>query len=454
MKRVLAIHTRDIRLFDNALYAGDDIVVSPLFIFTDAQVENNDYFGAKAFTFLIESLVELDASIRDKGGCGLAIVRGVFEDELRRVLVTNDIDEVRIARDYTPFARERERIVTDVCDAAGVASVCVDNHLLVYPGEVCTEDGGTYAVFTPFYKKAVATVAIPKVEYPKVVPVAESLLEGTDVLTTVIDTYRKMCVDPETLATQPGRKAALAILNDLPKRYSDRRDMLDDDDGTTRLSAHHKFGTISLRESYWAMKRVVGNEAMVRQLYWHDFFVHIANNRPDVLGHAFNEKYDTLAWKNPPTYVAAWKEGCTGVPVVDAGIRQLTTTGYMHNRARMIVGSFLVKDLLCDWQIGEQFFAQHLIDYDPAVNNGSWQWVAGTGADAAPYFRIFNPWLQSKKFDPDATYIKTYLPELRDVPAGALHDWEKKHAEYDVAYPAPIVVHKEQRDKILALFGQ
>lgn len=453
MKRVLAIHTRDLRIHDNALYEGRDSEVTPVFVFTPEQTTRNAFFGDKPFTFMCECLSELHASLTEKGGSGLQCFIGEMDTTVSRILTAHTFDEVRIAEDYTPYAKARQTALARVCATHGVLLSVVRNHTLVYPGEVCTNTGGVYGVFTPFYKKAQAQVAIPRVVHRRAFPLSRTRLEGTVSLRDARVHFADALVDTAHFAIQPGRAAALALLKTLPTRYEKTRDMLDADDGTSRLSAHHKFGTISPRETYAAAKRLgASGEPLIRQLYWRDFFTHVADAHPRVFGSAYNEKYAHIRWENNKAYIRAWKEGRTGVPVVDAGMRQLVATGYMHNRARMIAASFLVKDLLCDWQIGERFFAQHLLDYDPCVNNGSWQWVAGTGADAAPYFRIFNPWLQGKKFDPAARYIKRFVPELAEVSSRDIHAWERTHSAHDTGYPAPIVEHAAQRTRALALF--
>ncbi len=207
---------------------------------------------------------------------------------------------------------------------------------------------------------------------------------------------------------------------------------------------HNKFGTVSIREVFHLVKKELSqNHPLIRQLYWRDFFTTIAWCYPHMFGHAFQRKFDQLPWNTSNADFKRWCAGMTGFPLVDAGMRQLNQTGFMHNRARLIVGSFLVKDLHIDWQWGEKYFAQHLIDYDPAVNNGNWQWIASTGCDHQPYFRIFNPWLQQKKFDPDCVYIKRWVPELRNKDPKIIHTWyNQKHPAN--GYPVPMLDHAKE----------
>lgn len=223
--------------------------------------------------------------------------------------------------------------------------------------------------------------------------------------------------------------------------------------GTTKLSAHLKFGTVSIREVYYAIKNRFGaDHPLIRQLYWRDFYTQIGYHFPRVFKRSFRSKYDKLDWNYNETAFHRWCEGLTGFPIVDAGMRELNRTGYMHNRVRMIVASFLIKDLHIDWRWGERYFAQKLVDYDPAVNNGNWQWAASTGCDPVPYFRIFNPWLQQRKFDPNCEYIKENVPELRSFPPSIIHNLEKVQPDDLKNYPPPMVDHTTVKELTKAMF--
>ena len=209
--------------------------------------------------------------------------------------------------------------------------------------------------------------------------------------------------------------------------------------GTSGLSAHHKFGTLSVREVFQRVKENLGlSHSLIRELFWRDFFTHIGFYFPRVFSGCFYQEYDAIQWENNQKKFKAWCQAETGFPLVDAGMRELLSTGFMHNRVRMVVASFLTKDLHIDWRWGEKYFAQHLVDYDPAVNNGNWQWAASTGCDAQPYFRIFNPWRQQERFDSDCKYIKKWLPELKNIPAKKIHR-RTEVSESLCGYPAPIV---------------
>jgi deoxyribodipyrimidine photo-lyase len=223
--------------------------------------------------------------------------------------------------------------------------------------------------------------------------------------------------------------------------------------GTSHLSAHHKFGTLSIRETHAAIVDAFGSHhTLINELYWRDFFTHIGYHFPRVYGSAFNTKYNAVKWDRNKSYYEAWCKGMTGFPIVDAGMRELNATGYMHNRVRMITASFLTKDLHLDWRHGERYFARQLVDYDPAVNNGNWQWSASTGCDAQPYFRIFNPWLQQKRFDPDCVYIKHWVPELSHLQPAVIHKLATSPSIRVVNYPKPIVDHSTESQKSKELF--
>ncbi|WP_256360406.1 cryptochrome/photolyase family protein [Methylomonas koyamae] len=304
-----------------------------------------------------------------------------------------------------------------------------------------TDKGSPYQVFTAFYKKAV--------QNPVAVPDA---VAGDRWFNAAVDADRPELLQnlilPRQNALAGGRQAALQHLAALAacRDYSQTRDF-PELDATSHLSPYLKFGCCSVREAYQAIQVQLGpDHALLRQLYWRDFFSHIAYHFPHVFGHAFDRRLDGLRWRNAQDDFWAWANGQTGFPIVDAAMRELNQTGWMHNRLRMVVASFLVKDLHVSWRWGERYFAQHLLDYDPCVNNGNWQWAASTGCDAQPYFRIFNPWLQQKKFDPDCRYIKTWLPELRRYSAAAIHKWEKSPLAGD--YPPPRVNHAEQSRSI------
>jgi len=222
---------------------------------------------------------------------------------------------------------------------------------------------------------------------------------------------------------------------------------------TTNLSAYINLGLLSIREVYYKIVEKLGKQNnLIDELYWRDFYYNILYFFPHVVGKSFNEKYDKIKWNNNKTKFKKWCDGKTGFPVVDACMRQMNETGYMHNRGRMIVASFLTKDLLIDWRWGEKYFATQLLDYNISANNGGWQWASGSGTDAQPYFRIFNPWTQSKNFDKDCEYIKNWVPELKNVENKDIHNWFKTYDKYEIDYPEPMVNHDDERKNTLKIY--
>jgi deoxyribodipyrimidine photo-lyase len=255
------------------------------------------------------------------------------------------------------------------------------------------------------------------------------------------------------LIVHGGRTNALKTLKTAlktQKHYSQTHNDLSKN--TTLLSAYIKFGCVSIREVYYAFK---GNHDLIRQLYWRDFYSQIMYHFPRVLNQALKPNYNKIKWPKNEKWFKAWTQGLTGFPVVDAGMRQLITTGWLHNRSRLIVASFLVKTLLINWKKGEKFFAQQLVDYDPANNNGNWEWIMGGGADSQPFFRIFNPWEQGKHFDPECVYIKEWIPELRDLDPKVIHQWDTEWENYkSIDYVKPICDYKKQKELVLKLYNQ
>lgn len=430
---------RDLRLEDNtalcaAARAAAEIV--PVFIFDPRQAGPHDYRSENALRFMLASLAELAEEISARGG-RLTYWRGEAEQEMPRILVATRAEAVFFNRDYTPFSRMRDAGIVKACTAAGVRVHAYDDALLHAPEEVVTTTGKPYTVYTAYVRAA----AQRPPRAPQVLGAARFVKDAVVGSIAGMPEEWRPTPNPQ-LRVKGGRREARAILASLPAftEYARTRDY--PALPTTALSAHIKFGTVSLREVYAAVSRALGPEhVLINELYWHDFFTQIAWHYPHVFGHAFHRVYDALAWSRDRAAFAAWCEGRTGFPIVDAGMRELNTTGFMHNRVRMIVASFLVKDLWIDWRWGERYFAQRLVDYDPAVNNGNWQWAASTGCDAQPFFRIFNPWLQQKKFDPAAQYITRWVPELAGLSAREIHDPQAVAARTRRGYPPPMCEH-------------
>jgi deoxyribodipyrimidine photo-lyase len=313
---------------------------------------------------------------------------------------------------------------------------------------VLTNEGKTYSVFSQFFKKA----SQKEISLPEMTEGGKFYSGNLSVAQVSLSDFS---IDRNlSLFTKGGRIQALSVLQKIRefRNYENERDF-PSVTGTTGLSAHNKLGTISIREFYHYVENELGRDhTLINELHWRDFFTHIAVAYPYVFKGAFKKKFDSLSWSNDEKLFDAWCRGQTGFPIVDAGMRELITTGYMHNRVRMIVSSFLVKDLHIDWKWGERYFASQLVDYDPCVNNGNWQWAASTGADSQPYFRIFNPWLQQKKFDPDCLYIKKWILELEGLSPKVIHSMDKGQQLLGVDYPQPIVDHSKERNVALEAF--
>lgn len=454
-RRALFIFRRDLRMSDNtalnAACAEADEVVCGFILDARQLPPQSVYAGSHLLQFMAESLVDVDGALRAHAA-RLHVWQGIADVLVARIAAEAACDAVYYNSDYTPFAQARDAEIARACTAVGIPVHTHHDALLVTPGKVLTQKVEPYSVFTPFYRAArTADVPRPRTIQGNCIALPHGVDDGMAALAPF--------AQEKKLAAVGGRTAGLARLQTLDQKgnYAHTRDMLADD-GTTLLSPYLKHGCVSVREAYWAMRDALphAHEPLTRQLYWRDFFTHLVHFHPGVFGNAFKPLYDRVQWDEPRAQFERWKNGETGFPIVDAGMRQLRETGWMHNRARMITASFLVKDLHIDWREGERYFATKLIDYDPAVNNGSWQWVAGTGADAAPYFRIFNPWLQQKKCDPDARYIKRWIPELAAVPTETIHAWEEHAGNlfHAGAYSAPMLHHREAAEEAKRRFGK
>jgi deoxyribodipyrimidine photo-lyase len=449
-KRALHIFRRDLRLEDNtALRAASSSAEeqSLAFIFDPRQVDANPYRSNNALLFMLNSLNELKRCIEKKGG-RLFFFYDSPGDVLRNLL--KDHDALFLNNDYTPFSLKRDKTLKKLCDEMGSAFHSFDDALLNPPHKVLKSDGTPYTVFTPFYKSA------SKLEVLEAKPVPRFNFSKLSYSFEDQAFLEKLKPEPNSsLYVKGGRKEALKLINNLEKfkNYNDDRNF-PALEATTKLSAHNKFGTISVRELYHKLSDNLGqNHGLIRQLYWRDFFTQIAFHFPHVFKGAFKEQYNNIKWQRSRKDFEQWCAGETGFPIVDAGMRQLNRSGYMHNRVRMIVASFLVKDLHLNWQWGERYFATKLVDYDPAVNNGSWQWAASTGCDAQPYFRIFNPWLQQKKFDPEAVYIKKWIPELEALSADKIHNWLEQDSG-NIKYPSPMLDHHTAKEYAQEMFAR
>jgi deoxyribodipyrimidine photo-lyase len=409
--------------------------------------------------FLLDCLGELAAKLA-KRGVPMLVRRGRPETLIPRVLRETGARLLSYNEDSTPFGRRRDDAVERAVERTGVAVISRFDRGVFAPSEIHSGSGEPYKVYTPFRNRwweRWSDEPRPPARLARVRPAIPGFA------CEPIPTARDLRL-PRLRASLPngGERAALRRLDRFLKgaaaRYQEDRDR-PDRDGTSRLSPYLRFGAISPRQCFdkaeRALRREPSCEPGIRkwldELIWREFYAATLAHHPRVLRENHRQEYASLRWNEDPEGLQAWCQGRTGFPIVDAGMRQLLATGWMHNRVRMIVASFLTKDLLIDWRAGERFFMQHLVDGDPASNNGGWQWAASTGTDPQPYFRIFNPVRQGLRCDPEGRYVRRWIPELAGVPAPAVHEpWTLR--EPPAGYPAPIVDHAERRGAALARY--
>jgi deoxyribodipyrimidine photo-lyase len=459
---------RDLRLTNNlalnaAVNSSDKII--PLFII-DPKLVNSNRMAQRRLDFLWGGLAELDRSLRERG-VRLVVRKGQPVDILKSLVEESGAVGIFAEADFSPYARDRDNKVAQnlPLNLKGSPGVSM-------PGQVLKQDGSPYTIFTPYKKRWMS----------KILPLKNQKLPAPDRIKTVENTFSEVIPKVSNISGNghfiPGESEALSHLKRFTARwsgaifrYSEQRDRMDLD-GTSRLSPYFKFGMVSARQAVSKAVELIdsvsgggiqkGVETWLSELIWRDFYISIMYHFPEVSRMSFRAGLRNIQWVNNNWEYEQWCQGLTGYPIVDAGMRQLAQIGWMHNRARMITASFLVKDLLVDWRWGEAWFMKNLIDGDPASNNGGWQWTAGTGTDAAPYFRVFNPVTQGRKFDPTGVYIRKWVPELENVPDKYIHTpWEippeiqsSSVCQIGKDYPQPIVDHSFARQRALEIYKQ
>ncbi|MFZ1704806.1 MAG: deoxyribodipyrimidine photo-lyase [Saprospiraceae bacterium] len=430
-KLILFWFRRDLRFFDNTALLkalSNNIPVQPIFIFDRNILDNLDNPVDTRVCFIHQTIQSLKEKLQENGS-DLWTFYGKPEEVIGNLIKTYNIVSIYTNTDYEPYARERDTKIQRLCDVKNISFIPCKDQVLFEKSEVVKNNGEPYTVFTPYKRKWLekfqnegfvkSTFSFDK-HQPAFFksPVKQPLVS----LESMGFGQSKIPIPP------------LEISQNTIVEYDQKRDY-PGLDATSKLGIHFRFGTLSIREK--ALKAFDLNQTFLNEIIWRDFYAMILWHFPHVAQSAFKPAYDFIEWNNNVKHFEAWCQGKTGYPLVDAGMRQLVQTGYMHNRVRMVVASFLCKHLLIDWRWGEAWFARHLLDFDLASNNGGWQWAAGCGTDAAPYFRIFNPEIQLKKFDKNLSYVKKWVPEF-DTPS----------------YPQPIVDHKEAREKCLTTYKQ
>ncbi len=462
MPNVLHWFRRDLRLTDNtalyhAAHSGSQVV--PVYVLSTWR-KHHGWTGPKRQAFLCGCLESLAKNLETIGS-KLIVRAGDAVDELEKLARETGATAIYFNRDPDPFGKAVEKKLATMCGRLGIECHGCKDTVMHEPEEVLTGSNLPYRVFTPYSKN---WLALPK---PPPLARVTSLGAAAKVDSLDLPTLAHWGLKPQEDAQliEAGEKAARArmkcFLSDgVLDEYGTKRD-LPAGNHNSHLSQDLRFGLISIRELY-ARCQEHGRKhhasagsvlTYTKELAWREFYMAILHFYPQVLDRDFNAELEAVKWPGTEEAFEAWATGRTGYPIVDAGMRQLLTTGLMHNRVRMIVAMFLTKDLHCHWLQGEQFFHQQLIDAEIGSNNGGWQWSAGTGADAAPYFRIQNPWTQTLRFDPEGQYIKHWLPELKDVPPERFQAPPQDGRPLAAGYPSPIVDHGEERAKTLALFA-
>lgn len=421
---------RDLRLSDNAaLYHAlrTGIPVLPVFIFDKNILDQLDDKADRRVEFIHAAIIELQQQLVQMGST-LEVYYDYPKEVYKKLLERYDIETVFTNHDYEPYAQERDAAIAALLKEQGTGFKTYKDQVIFEKSEVVKDDGKPYTVFSPYARKWRAKL---NNFYLKAYPTEKYFSNFYQQTPVAISTLLSIGFQPVDLPF-PSKELEEAVI----RHYGENRNFPSLEKGTSKMGVHLRFGTVSIR--YLARKAMEWNDVYLNELIWRDFYHAILWHFPQVgKGASFKPEYDKIEWRNNETEFEHWCKGTTGYPIVDAGMRELNTTGYMHNRVRMIVASFLTKHLLIDWRWGEAYFAQKLLDFDLAANNGGWQWASSSGCDAAPYFRVFNPSLQTEKFDKDLRYIRKWIPELNEF-----------------NYPQPIVQHELARKRVLEVYAR
>ncbi len=415
---------RDLRLYDNTglYYAlNDSDAVLPIFIFDTEILDKLEHQSDARVQFIHDRISKIKETINQTGS-DLRVYLGKPLDVYKKLISEFEVQSVYTNRDYEPYAINRDKEIENLLSSHGIGFYSFKDHVIFEKEEIISDSGNVYKVYTPYSRKWKA-----KLDEIGGVQILEDVSSHPNWLNIDAREMPKL----ESIGFQPSeiQVPPIQFNTDLIKNYEAKRNF-PSLNNTSRLGIHLRFGTISIREAVAQALKL--SETWLNELVWREFYIQILYNFPHVVKNAFKPQYDTIPWSNDEEHFRQWCNGTTGYPLVDAGMRELNTTGFMHNRVRMVVASFLTKHLLIDWRWGEAYFASKLLDFELASNNGGWQWAAGTGTDAQPYFRVFNPQSQLEKFDKDLSYVKKWVPEYgTDL------------------YPNPIVEHKYARQRAI-----
>jgi len=460
MPPVIHWFRRDLRIADNtALHhaASEGVPVIPVYVLSN-WIHSHHWTGANRQYFLCGSLTSLANNLETLSG-RLIVRAGEAVEELRKLVEQTGAAAIHFNRDPDPFGKATEARLAVLCAKLGIACHGYDDVALHTPAAVLTQTGNPYKVYTPYSRNWLF------IEKPAPLPKPKSLSTPPGIFSLPLPSVSHWELDtPIAELSEPGERAARTrmdrAVSEIISGYAARRD-LPAENGTSRLSQDLRLGLISIRTLYRKITEAHASaspsaqtsiDIYIKELAWREFYFAILNHFPHVLDHEFNPNWVGLPWYEPGEKFELWKNGRTGFPIVDAGMRQMLATGFMHNRLRMITAMFLTKDLHIDWKLGESHFMQHLTDGEIASNNGGWQWSAGTGADAAPYFRIQNPWSQTAKHDAEGKYIKRWIPELAKVDPKRFQAPPDNNRPLADGYPLPCLDHKTERDRTLAIF--